>query len=476
MCLFCQFKTGILCLPQQIYIPGLDLGASGLIQTTEKTSTEQPIVELPSESNAADVKLPKLTNTQARINMLPYNFNEDQLNDLFDMFSSNKISSQVEPIPASVPSNNNNAFVPNFDFNYNTEYAHQSGSNPNMFNNHHEAAEELTASSTPREVVSSTSTTPSTTTTPATTTAQKPTTTITQSSSTSTSTARKINYFHSVPDTTQKRPVYSTPGFMAHSSTLPPFVYNRNDIHIQKSLFKDESSKEALILNDANANLYNPNQPFAIPNTVNEYFYKANHRVSNPNQPHGHVVPAAPQYQHQQQQQQHQFQQQKQILHQNQPLMVNSNENQIDLSNTRPSFYSSENSFESINNKNRVDYMHLNSNKCNKNNVNVKEPDQVFCNMYHTCVSDGGYKTMLCTDGYLFSVDTLKCEKKALVNCGKRLALEFDRTNVQYAELMNNMYQMVPTPRVINGSLECSLGIDGYFADPEFWYVENFDL
>lgn len=105
--------------------------------------------------------------------------------------------------------------------------------------------------------------------------------------------------------------------------------------------------------------------------------------------------------------------------------------------------------------------------KCNKNS-NIKEPDQLYCNMYHTCTSDGVYKTLLCTDGYLFSVDTLKCEKKSLVNCGKRLALDFDRTNVHYSELMHNLYQMVPTPRIINGSLECSLGIDGYFADPEF--------
>ena len=33
---------------------------------------------------------------------------------------------------------------------------------------------------------------------------------------------------------------------------------------------------------------------------------------------------------------------------------------------------------------------------------------------------------------------------------------------------MNDYYNQAAMPKIVNGSLECSLGADGYFADPEF--------
>jgi hypothetical protein len=97
-----------------------------------------------------------------------------------------------------------------------------------------------------------------------------------------------------------------------------------------------------------------------------------------------------------------------------------------------------------------------------------KTPDEAYCNFYHACHS-GNYQPLLCPDGYMFSSNTLKCEQKSKVECGKRIAMDFDRSNVPFMDhYMNDYYNAVPNPKIINGSLECMLGTDGYFADPEF--------
>jgi hypothetical protein len=426
-----NFKLkGLVCLPQQIFIPGLDLPEAA--QSHEKDVESSQSIK--NEKSDASEPKQMLTNTQARINMLPYNFNEDQLNDLFDLFSSNKMNAaNQENFHGNNQANsqNNAAFVNNFDYlNSNNEFI-PSSHNQNLINNE---ADLSTTSKIMKTISSSESTTTtSTVTTPTTTTT---TTTITIK--------KKADYFQPIDSPFSKSPLYHQTQPLIFSSPLtnltspfPPFLYNKND----RKIYPDAMRKDAPpILNDG-LNVYNTNPPFSIPTGVNEFFYKAN-RNSNP------MEASLP-------------------LQQN--MVSSSSENQLDLSSSRP-FYKVD-SNEYIKNKIPLplDSINLNNRKC-KNNKNLKEPDQLYCNMYHTCLNDETQKTMLCSDGFLFSVDTFKCEKKSLVNCGKRLALEFDRTNIQYAELMNNIYQMVPTPRVINGSLECSLGIDGYFADPEFWY------
>jgi hypothetical protein len=93
--------------------------------------------------------------------------------------------------------------------------------------------------------------------------------------------------------------------------------------------------------------------------------------------------------------------------------------------------------------------------------------DELYCNLYHLC-NNGAYQVFLCPEGYLFSSLTQKCEQKSKVECGKRMALDFDRSNVPYMDYMNDYYNSAASPKIINGSLECSLGTDGYFADPEF--------
>ena len=105
-------------------------------------------------------------------------------------------------------------------------------------------------------------------------------------------------------------------------------------------------------------------------------------------------------------------------------------------------------------------------NDCSDNR-DSRSVDGLYCNLYHAC-SNGVYQALLCTEGYLFSAITLKCEKKGQVDCGKRNSLEFDRSNMPSMEYMNDYYNSAPSPRIVNGSLECSLGVDGYFADPEF--------
>lgn len=100
-------------------------------------------------------------------------------------------------------------------------------------------------------------------------------------------------------------------------------------------------------------------------------------------------------------------------------------------------------------------------------NRESKSADEKYCNLFHSCVN-GVYQALLCPDGYLFSTLLEKCDRKANVDCGKRLALDFDRSSVPYDDYMNDYYNAAPSPRIINGSLECTLGLDGYFADPEF--------
>jgi hypothetical protein len=100
---------------------------------------------------------------------------------------------------------------------------------------------------------------------------------------------------------------------------------------------------------------------------------------------------------------------------------------------------------------------YMNENEC-KRVLNTKQSDQFICNMYHSCLN-GVYKVLLCPEGYLFSDETQKCETKRKVNCGTRLALDFDQ-NIEYSNYLKL--------DIINGSLECPLGFDGYYADPEF--------
>ena len=114
--------------------------------------------------------------------------------------------------------------------------------------------------------------------------------------------------------------------------------------------------------------------------------------------------------------------------------------------------------------KNIVNNEHYND--CSENKES-RRADKVYCNLYHLC-SKGVFQAVLCPEGYLFSTSTLKCEKKIQVNCNDRLSLEFDHSTVTYLDLMNEYYNSASNPRIVNGSLQCSLGTDGYFADPEF--------
>ncbi len=106
------------------------------------------------------------------------------------------------------------------------------------------------------------------------------------------------------------------------------------------------------------------------------------------------------------------------------------------------------------------------SNGCHINR-DSKYADELYCNLYHLC-TNGVYQVLLCPEGYLYSSLSQKCESKSKVECGKRMALDFDRSNIPYMDYMNDYYNSAATPKIINGTLECSLGTDGYFADPEF--------
>ena len=97
-----------------------------------------------------------------------------------------------------------------------------------------------------------------------------------------------------------------------------------------------------------------------------------------------------------------------------------------------------------------------------------RRADKNYCNLYHLC-SNGIHQALLCPESYLYSVSTQKCEHRSQVDCSNRLALDFDRSNVPDMDFtINDYYNAARTPTIINGTLECSLGSDGYFPDPEF--------
>lgn len=97
-----------------------------------------------------------------------------------------------------------------------------------------------------------------------------------------------------------------------------------------------------------------------------------------------------------------------------------------------------------------------------------RRPDPNYCNMYHLC-ANGRYQALLCPESYLYSTLTMKCERRSKVDCATRSALDFDRSNVPDMDFtVNDYYNAARTPTIINGTLECVLGSDGYFADPEF--------
>lgn len=97
-----------------------------------------------------------------------------------------------------------------------------------------------------------------------------------------------------------------------------------------------------------------------------------------------------------------------------------------------------------------------------------RQPDPKYCNLYHLC-SNGIYQALLCPESYLYSTVTMKCEHRSKVDCNSRMAVDFDRSNVPDMDFTaNDYYNSARIPTIINGTLECLLGSDGYFADPEF--------
>ena len=108
-----------------------------------------------------------------------------------------------------------------------------------------------------------------------------------------------------------------------------------------------------------------------------------------------------------------------------------------------------------------------------------KLADAFYCNLYHACelVTDAVGATRrvrACPEGFMFSTSTRRCDRTSEVECGERVPFEFDhvmsmaKSMPQMSDYMNDYYNQSPSPSIVNGSLECMLGTDGYFQDPEF--------
>ena len=100
---------------------------------------------------------------------------------------------------------------------------------------------------------------------------------------------------------------------------------------------------------------------------------------------------------------------------------------------------------------------------CSSGTSTIRYPDRRLCNMYYTCTLSGLPEPSLCPDGYLFSELSYDCELASHVKCGTRLSAFFEVDD-------NNIDAMTTTSQsklnIINGTIECILGADGYYEDP----------
>ncbi len=108
-----------------------------------------------------------------------------------------------------------------------------------------------------------------------------------------------------------------------------------------------------------------------------------------------------------------------------------------------------------------------------------KMPDRTVCNMYYSC-ENGTMHILLCPNGFLYSEIVHECEESDKVDCGQRLILAFDNsrkhsttpvviaTTTQPKTITNDPNRSDYKPNVVNGTLECRIGFDGYFADTVF--------
>jgi hypothetical protein len=148
---------------------------------------------------------------------------------------------------------------------------------------------------------------------------------------------------------------------------------------------------------------------------------------------------------------------------------------------------------------------------CPSGVTGIRFPDQRLCNMYFTCTQSGLPEPSLCPEGYLFSEISRDCELASRVNCGSRLSAFFDVDNYMDSEskilattttttttrrttttttaptttttttttttatttttTTTTQRTTSPTssfrsqPIIVNGTLECVLGADGYYED-----------
>ncbi|CAF1239888.1 unnamed protein product [Adineta steineri] len=94
----------------------------------------------------------------------------------------------------------------------------------------------------------------------------------------------------------------------------------------------------------------------------------------------------------------------------------------------------------------------------------IRYPDKRLCNMYFTCTPSGLPEPNLCAEGYLFSELTRDCEIASRVNCGQRLSafFEIEETKLISTTTSKSKFNL----NIVNATIECILGADGYFEDP----------
>lgn len=87
--------------------------------------------------------------------------------------------------------------------------------------------------------------------------------------------------------------------------------------------------------------------------------------------------------------------------------------------------------------------------------------------MYFTCTASGLPEPSLCPEGYLFSDLLRDCDIAPRVRCGSRLSAA-----VEAEETRPTTTTTTPKPAAsFNGTIECTLGVDGYYNDPLYCNV-----
>jgi len=83
--------------------------------------------------------------------------------------------------------------------------------------------------------------------------------------------------------------------------------------------------------------------------------------------------------------------------------------------------------------------------KCQPRNHSYTIGDRTNCDMYYQCETNGKLHEHYCDDGFVFSLEILKCDYPHNVNCSERPELQPSKSTNPQCPRMNGFYAFPPT-------------------------------